>query len=79
MLIAFQIGLKSNMDRFIGGIGTEEAESLISLKSNMDRFIVFQVFHREQEEHCLKSNMDRFIVTMKIKDARLNAFKIQYG
>ena len=45
----------------------------------MDRFIVVAAYVLRDFEFNLKSNMDRFIVTMKIKDARLNAFKIQYG
>ena len=45
----------------------------------MDRFIELRGQLLNCNQIYLKSNMDRFIVTMKIKDARLNAFKIQYG
>ena len=58
---AFQISLKSNMDRFI--VVQQLLLNPLSqpLKSNMDRFIDGTVPMYYNYSEALKSNMDRFI------------------
>ena len=54
MLIAFQIGLKSNMDRFIATVINLKTIALIGLKSNMDRFIADKPKSRRRTKGTFK-------------------------